>query len=223
MNAAKPQPDPGQIEELARLLPVPVERDLPAGRRRLLKEFVMQEIQQDTRPRERVGRRLLRRPAFLVPALAAAAALAVAVPVFVSGGSPAYAVARNPDGTIHITINEAKNPEGLQASLRGMGLNAVVDYIPTGKKCSPQPRSQSFLSNQEAPLSVWPAPEGQEVGFTIDPRVVKDGQTAVLEFSVSESSAGMIAGIWARVSDGPVADCELVDSTEAPLGPPTGG
>ncbi|MGW0593576.1 hypothetical protein [Streptosporangium sp. NPDC002607] len=219
MNAARPQPDPGQIEELARLLPVPVERDLPAGRRRLLKEFVMQEIDQEVRPRKRV----LRRPAFLVPALAAAAALAVAVPVFVSGGSPAYAVAQNPDGTIHITINEAKNPEDLQAILRGMGLNAVVDYIPAGKKCSPQPRSQSFLSDQEAPLSVWPAPEGQEVGFTIDPRVVKDGQTAVLEFSVGESSAGVIAGIWARVSDGPVADCELVDSTEAPLGPPADG
>lgn len=218
MNAAKPQPGPGQIEELARLLPVPVERDLPAGRRRLFKELMMQEIDQKTRPR----RRVLRRPAFLVPVLAAAAALAVAVPVFVSGGTPAYAVAQNPDGTIHITINEAKNPKDLQEDLRGRGLNAVVDYIPMGKRCSPQPRSQSFLPRQEAPLSVWPAPEGQGEGFTIDPKVVGNGQTAVLEFSVGESAAGVIAGIWARVANGPVADCELVDSTEAPLGPPQG-
>ncbi|MEV6863779.1 sigma factor [Streptosporangium subroseum] len=121
---------------------------------------------------------------------------------------------------VPITINEAKDPKSLQADLRDMGLNAVVDYIPKGKKCSPQPRSQSFLSKEEAPLPVWPTPESQEPGFTIDPKVVKDGQTAVLEFSVSEQPEKTVAGIWASVSNGPVADCELVDSTEAPLGPP---
>lgn len=27
----------------------------------------------------------------------------------------------------------------------------------------------------------------------------------------------VVAGIWARVAEGPVADCTLVDTTDAPL------
>ncbi|GAA4181981.1 hypothetical protein GCM10022252_07170 [Streptosporangium oxazolinicum] len=178
----------------------------------------MTEIHQDAQPAG--PRRRLPRPALLAPLLAVAA-VAVAAPLALGGGA-AYAVSKNDDGTIFITINEAKDPKRLQADLRDMGLNAVVDYIPRGKKCSPQPRSQSFLSKEEVPLTVWPGPETQESGFTIDPRAVGDGQVAVLEFSVSEQPHLAVAGIWARVSDGPVADCVLVDSTEAPLGPPEG-
>ncbi|MEV5407474.1 hypothetical protein AB0K60_01370 [Thermopolyspora sp. NPDC052614] len=41
----------------------------------------------------------------------------------------------------------------------------------------------------------------------------------MLELSVGEGEAGTVAGIWAGISNGPVAPCELVDSDEAPLGP----
>ncbi|MFF3437844.1 hypothetical protein [Streptosporangium sp. NPDC002721] len=208
-----------ELEGLTRLLPYQVEPELPRNRHRQLKEFVMTEIHQDARSAK--PKRLLLRSAVLAPVLAAAAAVAIAVPLALGGGA-AYAVSKNDDGTIFITINEAKDPKGLQADLRDMGLNAVVDYIPRGKKCSPQPRSQSFLSREDAPLTVWPGPERRESGFTIDPKVVRDGQVAVLEFSVSEHPERTVAGIWASVSDGPVADCKLVDSTEAPLGPPEG-
>ncbi|MFD8530946.1 hypothetical protein ACFV0L_26355 [Streptosporangium canum] len=208
----------GEREELARLLPFQVEPELPRDRHRHLKEFVMTEIHQDARP-ARPKWRLLR-PVVLAPVLAAAAAVAIAAPLALGGGA-AYAVSQNDDGTILITINEAKDPKSLQADLQDMGLNAVVDYVPMGKQCSPQPRSESFLSKEDAPLSVS-VPENWGRGFTIDPKVVKDDQVAVLEFSVSENQGGIIAAIRARVSNGPVADCELVDSTEAPLGPPQG-
>ncbi|AQZ68383.1 hypothetical protein BKM31_49150 [[Actinomadura] parvosata subsp. kistnae] len=189
----------------------PAERDLPEGRRRLLKEFVMTEI--DRTPR----RRRLPRLAVLAPALGLAAAAAVAVPLLL-GGSPAYAVAKLPDGLIHIDIHEAKDPDKLEADLRNMGANVVVDYIPMGKKCSPQPRSSHFLSSEEAPLHVFPTPEEAGPGFVIDPRVIGPDQTGVLEFSVSETAGGgIVAGIWARVGEGPIADCTLVDTTEAPL------
>ncbi|RVX45300.1 hypothetical protein EDD27_8089 [Nonomuraea polychroma] len=194
----------------------PTERDLPEGRHRLLKEFVMTEIDQAPRKRR------LPRPAVLAPALGLAAAAAVAVPLLF-GGTPAYAVTKGPDGLITITINEAKDPKRLQADLRAMGANVVVDYIPMGKKCSPQPRSSHFLGNEEAPLAVFPRPkgweptEGSEPSFLIDPRVIGPGQTGVLEFSVSEVGGGVVAGIWARVGEGPIADCVLVDTTEAPL------
>ncbi|MFG3441348.1 hypothetical protein ACGF0J_29235 [Nonomuraea sp. NPDC047897] len=207
-------------EELARLLPPPAERDLPEGRHRQLKEFVMTEIQ----PRHR----RLPRPALLLPAAGLAAALVVGAPLVLGGGAPAYAIDRNPDGTITVTINQAKNPEALQEDLRAMGVNTVVDYIPPGKRCDPQPRSQSwadegtvlgklFVRKDTAP------PEG--VGFSIDPAAVKEGQTAVLEFGVREGADMTVAGMWSGVSNGPVAACTLVDDPDGGLGPsgqPTG-
>ncbi|MEU0569697.1 hypothetical protein ABZ297_30565 [Nonomuraea sp. NPDC005983] len=81
-----------------------------------------------------------------------------------------------------------------------------------------RPAREHFLTKEEAPLAVFPSPEGQEEGFTIDPSVIKDGQTGVLEFSVGEvKNAGVVAGVWARGATGPVADCTLVDTTDAPL------
>ncbi|GAA4978392.1 hypothetical protein HD597_010983 [Nonomuraea thailandensis] len=189
---------------------IPAERDLPEGRHRLLKEFVMTEI--DASPR----RRRLPRLTVLAPALGLAAAAAVAVPLLL-GGSPAYAVSRLPDGLIHISINEAKDPDRLEQDLRDLGANVVVDYIPMGKKCSPQPRSSHFLTAEEASLHVFPTPEDGLPGFVIDPRVIGPGQTGVLEFSVSENNGGIVAGIWAKVGEGPIAECTLVDTTEAPL------
>lgn len=193
------------------------ERDLPEGRHRLLKEFVMTEI--ETKPRKRVLR-----PAVLAPVLGLAAAAAVAVPLVLGGGAPAHAVAKNPDGTLTITIEEARDPKGLEGTLRSMGVNAVVDYIPHGKRCAEQPRSASFLSQEEArnpadgkPFVVWPP---KTSGWVIDPAAVKPGQTAVLEFSVSDDER--VGGMWAGLSNGPVAACELIDSDEAPLGPPPG-
>ncbi|GGO30459.1 hypothetical protein GCM10010116_61000 [Microbispora rosea subsp. aerata] len=214
----------GEREALAGLLPFEAEPRLPDGRRRLLKEFVMSEIRRSAgHPRRRPLR-----PALLASALALGVAAAVGVPVLLGSGTPAYAVSRNPDGTLTITINEAKDPEPLEATLRSMGVNAVVDYIPSGKRCSPQPRSTSFLSREEAehpadgrPFLIWP-PDTDEPAFRIDPAAVKPGQTAVLEFSVSDDGKNRAAGVWANISNGPVAPCTLVDSDEAPLGPPPG-
>ncbi|MEU8268012.1 hypothetical protein AB0B89_12675 [Sphaerisporangium sp. NPDC049002] len=201
----------GERDELARLLPFQGEPELPEGRHRQIKEFVMTEIHQNDRPAKPKWR--LSRPAVLAPVLASATIMAIAVPLAFGGGAQAYAVTKTDDGLISITINEAKKPKDLQADLRAMGLNAVVDYVPMGKECSPQPRSQDFVSDEEAPLAVPPR-NGQD--FTIDPKVVKAGQTAVLEFSVYEGPDMTIAQGSAHVSNGPVADCVLVDSTEAP-------
>ncbi|WP_214324611.1 hypothetical protein [Nonomuraea sediminis] len=178
-------------------------------------------------------RRLLRLPV-LAPALGLAAAVAVSVPLLF-GGTPAYALIKSPDGLIGITINEVKDPKKLQADLRDMGANVVVDYIPEGKKCSPQPRSSHFLSKEEAPLAVFPAPD-PESDFVINPKLIGPGQTGVLEFNVEKiegdevtiedhavvdlgekAQDSVVASLWARVGEGPIADCTLVDTTDAPL------
>ncbi|GAA3151788.1 hypothetical protein [Nonomuraea roseoviolacea] len=193
------------------------ERDLPEGRHRLLKEFVMTEIDraaEQSRPR----RRLLR-PAVLAPVLGLAAAAALALPLFVGGGSPAYALTDNPDGTVRVQINELRDADKLEADLRAKGINMVVDYIPQGKKCSPQPRAARFLPDEQAPLIAMLTHDDGEATFVIDPRVIKDGQTGVLEFTVFKAPDGpaAVTPVWARVAEGTVADCTLVDTTEPPL------
>ncbi|GGL50461.1 hypothetical protein [Planomonospora parontospora] len=224
MNS-RPQSGPDQLEELARLLPAPVERDLPADRHRLLKGIMMQQIHHDTRPSRLERRSALRRPILLSSVLAAAAALAVAVPVLTGGGTPAYAVSRNPDGTITVEINEVRDPKALEADLNALGFDAVVDYVPRGKQCE-DPRSDSLLPREETydpadgrPLVIPRGVTGPEGGFLFDPGALDDGQTAVLEFTLGENDDAVISAVWARISNGPVKPCVLVDSTGHPLGP----
>lgn len=54
-------------------------------------------------------------------------------------------------------------------------------------------------------------------GYVIDPKMIKPGQTGVLMFAVNEHHvAGVVAGVWGGISNGPVAPCDLVDG-DAPL------
>ncbi|MEV4888027.1 hypothetical protein AB0K48_01370 [Nonomuraea sp. NPDC055795] len=190
----------------------PEERDLPDGRHRDLKEFVMTEIQ----PRPR---RKLFRPMILAPVLGVAAAAAVALPLVLGGGTPAHAVEKNPDGTLTVTINEAKDPKGLEANLKGMGYNVVVDFVPQGKQCSPKKRSDSWVPREQARLTVFPSTVdmSDDPGFQLDPAKIGPGQTGVLMFAVGKDERHVVAGIWDGISNGPVAACELVDSDGAPL------
>ncbi|MFF5263492.1 CU044_5270 family protein [Actinomadura viridis] len=100
MNTTSNRPGPNEREELARLLPGPVERDLPSGRHRRIQEFVMSQIDQDPRPAEQseqpersaqparpVRRASRRRPVLLASALTALAGTAAAAVVIGGGGS----------------------------------------------------------------------------------------------------------------------------------------
>jgi hypothetical protein len=192
----------GEREELARLLPPRDEPRLPPDRQRHLKEFVMTEIRQETKPK----RRPLLRPAVLVPVLAAAVAVVVGGPQVLGGNEAAYAVSKRKDGIILITLGDMKNPKRLQGDLREMGLNAVVDFLPDGKQCI-EPRVQNRLPSSSK-LSVRPGVDRDRGVFAIDPRVVRSGQTVVLEFAIG---GGETAGMSSVITDGPVKPCKLVD------------
>ncbi|GGP97961.1 hypothetical protein [Streptosporangium pseudovulgare] len=192
------------------------ERALPADRHQVIKEFLMQEIQQDPRPAP--ARRLpFRRPVLLLAAAAVAAAAAVTVPM-VTGGTPAYAVAENPDGSIEVQIKEFKDPKKLEADLKDLGLNVVVDYVPPGKRC--EGTRGDFLPESEAGdlLTVDREKTGiakrlDEITLRLDPAVLKPGQTAMLQFAEMRGNpSGVVMASLARITNGTVAPCVLVDS-----------
>lgn len=118
MNPTPIQPDANDRAELARLLPEPVERDLPSDRHQLLQEFVMSHIDQDLRTAERAARRApKRRRIWLTSALTGAAATTAAAVVIGLGGvgDPLDGGAVD-DGAAPPTVTEMSGPQILLAA-----------------------------------------------------------------------------------------------------------
>jgi hypothetical protein len=87
MNTTPVQPDSNERKELARLLPEPVERDLPSDRHRQIQEFVMSHIHQDLQAAEQAPRHSpKRRLVLLASAVAAVAAVVIGTGGFGSSG-----------------------------------------------------------------------------------------------------------------------------------------
>lgn len=140
----------------------------------------------------------LHRPVVL---LAAAAAVVVAAVVGVLivpfGESPAYAVVRNPDGTVTITFRELADPEAATRDLRAAGVPAMVvalsdpgscAAVPAGGRARPaKPISAAETYGRHIP---WPTsfpggvpdainkiipPDSSRTEFTIRPDAIPTG------------------------------------------------
>jgi hypothetical protein len=96
-----------------------------------------------------------RRLALGLAAVAVAACAATVVPsVLLGGGMPAYAVTRNPDGTVRVTISDivdAADAAGLQDALRAEGIPALVWAGSTDQAPADNPDCQAPASNLEPP------------------------------------------------------------------------
>ena len=81
----------------------------------------------------------------LTGAVALAGSSITAVALLVPGGHPAKAqlaawtVTRDPDGGITVTVNQMKDPAGLQATLRADGIPARVTFYPLNLATQPLP------------------------------------------------------------------------------------
>jgi hypothetical protein len=162
-------------------------------------------------PAARPGRRRL------VVSLAMATALVV-VGVLVAallpglGEAPAYAVTRDPDGSIRVYIRDYRDPKGLQRRLEAFGVKAAVDYIPLGKTCR-EPRGD-FVPPEQAPREMvsW-GPFGEEDGFywKLHPEFIGPDQTFVYEVQVGKDAHGDgVQRAMIRLANGPVAPCDPV-------------
>lgn len=111
---------------------------------RLLRE--LRQVVADNSPSAPAERETVARPARLGRGLriglaagaAAAAVIAVvsAVSIGGGGGSKAWAVSRNPDGTVTVQIRSLADADGLQRKLAESGIRALVQYVPPGKTCA---------------------------------------------------------------------------------------
>ncbi|WP_336215978.1 hypothetical protein [Nonomuraea sp. LPB2021202275-12-8] len=145
-----------------------------------------------------------RRPARQLVAMAGlAAAVAVAVPL--TSETPAFAVVKNPDGTVTVRINEFVRPKDLEKRLREEGVPAVIDYVPYGQTCR-QPRGQNVPQPDRIPLRH--AEDSSD--FWIDPKDFGSDETLVVQMHSANGDVAKSNGGSVSVIRGPVAPCELV-------------
>jgi hypothetical protein len=99
---------------------------------------------------------------------------AVALVLGASATSPAFAVTRNSDGTVTISISRASGIAGANSRLRQLGIRAqVMQHAPAGFRCT----STVAQPGQGAPASERYI---AKVHWTIDPRRVPAGRTLAL-------------------------------------------
>jgi hypothetical protein len=140
--------------------------------------------------------------------------------VLVVGGeqaTPAFAVDRQSDGSVTVTINSLSDASGLERALGAVGIPAVVYYTPVGKTCAeplgtPAARRGSFQTSSGTSRS------GHSVSFTLPADIVGPGQTLVIMTS-GTTGVGSFSSVGMGVVQGNVGPCRLVD---APL-PPVAG
>jgi hypothetical protein len=102
---------------------------------------------------------------------------AVALVLGASATSPAFAVTRNNDGTVTISISRASGIAGANARLHELGIRArVMRQLPAGYRCT------STVAHQGRSRSAGTEPTRSiaNAHWTIDPRKVPAGQTLAL-------------------------------------------
>ncbi|WP_433237891.1 hypothetical protein ACQPYK_29795 [Streptosporangium sp. CA-135522] len=160
-----------------------------------------------------------------------AAAAVVAVPLVSGSPSAAYAVVKNSDGTVQVTVSEFRDPEGLEDRLKSEGIVADVTFTEAGKQCARgrfagadlayDPPNTQNMTDQELKEFNKPdnwrsrdaaAPINRNT-FVISPRFIRPGETLVLEFRPGNHPgvAWKFSPYLAKVGS-PVAPCQLVNA-----------
>ncbi|MFI6456315.1 hypothetical protein ACIBF6_32725 [Streptosporangium amethystogenes] len=151
------------------------------------------------------ARRPRRRSVTGVGLAGAATAIAVAVAVPLLPDAPAFAVVKNPDGTVTVRISEFVKPRELEERLSQEGVRAVIDYVPYGQTCR-QPRGEVVPQPDRMPLRR----AGDSMSFWIDPKDLGPDETLVVQMHSARNDTSESYGGSVGVIRGSVASCVLV-------------
>ncbi|WP_169952648.1 hypothetical protein [Microbispora sp. H11081] len=200
------------IGSLARVEPgAPGGRPSDAGARALLASITA-ESPGGGRPVPARARR--RGPRRLALGLTAAAVIATGIvvgPSLLDDGpftTPSYALTKDADGVVWVRVRDFRDAAGLARQLRDLGVPAIVDYVPAGRKCR-EPRATYV---EDVPRGIYYPPTnlpGSKHGWQmrIDTRLFKPGQTFV--WTVTALPGGRSSTSTILMND-PVKPCVLV-------------
>jgi hypothetical protein len=169
------------------------------------------------------GHRSRRRRRILIGAAAAtvAACVALGVPLLTGGGTPAYAVSANADGSVTVEISSLADAAGLERKLRDAGVPAVVRSLPPGKMCKAPWFTPAGPGDGGQMRGGVEQMAGGGTRFTIDGHLPAD-VTLVIATQQDPSGASAIA---VALAQGAVGACTVVDAPAGapPFGPPPPG
>jgi hypothetical protein len=174
-----------------------------------LKDVVAERASMAAAPASRSRRRLV--ISFAAAGALAAVGVLVAVLLPALGAGPAYAVTRDPDGSIRVYIRDYRDPKGLQRRIEAFGVKAAVDYIPLGTTCR-EPRGDFVPPEQVLREMVSCGPFGEEDGiyWKLHPEFIGPDQTFVYVVQVGKDAGGGVQKALIRLANGPVAPCDPV-------------
>jgi hypothetical protein len=145
------------------------------------------------------SRRLVRRGRLAAGIVALAAALITAVSLLATTGtapSVAYAVTRNPDGTITISISELKGVDGANEQLAKLGVNVRV--LPELADCS-----ATAATVRIPPELAGKMAHGVRGGIAVQPGLIPPGDTLV----VGARQIGWFVGLGYSLYRGVLPTC----------------
>jgi hypothetical protein len=140
---------------------------------------------------------------------------AVALALAAAGSSPAFAVTRNPDGTISVVINRLEGIQGANQRLHAIGVRAVA--VPVNADCKNGPVAQAALQalKYRARPGSWSIDKAARPGVIhaeINPGRIPNGKTLVL---AAPPPGARVAIAKARAVAGAVPDCYAYDAPVA--------
>jgi hypothetical protein len=136
-----------------------------------------------------------------------------------AGAQTAYAVTKNADGSVSVEVDSLTDASGLEAALKAVGVNAVVEYLPEGKTCKqPWFTPAGRIGGMESSGAGRNADD--TTNFTISGDIPTN-ETLVVTTQTGPGREQALGIAWAQ---GTVPPCQVVDAPagSGPLGgPPT--
>ncbi|MCW3032671.1 MAG: hypothetical protein QOK19_705 [Solirubrobacteraceae bacterium] len=190
---------------------------MPRFEERLWAELVEQHgsLLADVPPRTvaPVRRHVRPRRRRLVPVAAVGLALAAGLAAIViglgsGGGTSAYAVLSNPDGTVSVTIKELVGVRGASETLASLGV--PVRVVPSQRTCPTRPgqfKPARLTAEQSQRISTLAGP-ADTASVVITPSAIPAGDTVVIGARALSSAAGLGAvGLEIAVYEGAAPTC----------------
>lgn len=170
-------------------------------------------------PRAVQKRHVAARRAVLAGGAGCAAAGVIAGTLVAGGGSAAYAVTKNADGTVTLAVYKASGIAGANARLHELGDDQVV-IVPVGPGC---PTMRSLPAPPVPPhghVSISQARNVKDGSITVDARGIPVGDILVVASETAANGSATTTMSGSRLTSAPAPSCV---SMPAPPPPPGNG
>jgi hypothetical protein len=160
------------------------------------------------------GRHFAARRTLLASGAACAAVAATAGVLVAGGGTPAYAVTANPDGTVTVAVHQESGIAAANARLVQLGDSQVV-VVPFGTNCpSPKPPA---VSGKHKMISVE-SEVSKNGSVTVRAKGIPAGDILVVAVETTSTATGRYSMGAARLTTPPAPSCVSLPALPARTG-----